>query len=211
MGALCAIPIVFTQVLPTARWKTVLAAPAPPPAFKPAVASTNTSPVSRRVFTLPSLRIFRGPLPPASEEHREAPAGIATSEFPDSSLGIPFGDGTRVDDMPAKPPAPPATIKHEVTGPVRMGGMVVNANLIHKVQPVYPVIARTSHIQGMVEFTAIISREGAIENLQLKRGHPLLVNAARDAVLQWRYRPTILNGQPVEVVTDIIVNFTLNE
>jgi periplasmic protein TonB len=65
-------------------------------------------------------------------------------------------------------------------------------------------------VQGAVEFTASISKEGRVENVQLLRGHPLLVNAAREAVLQWRYRPTLLNGQPVEVVTDIVVNFTLN-
>ncbi len=113
--------------------------------------------------------------------------------------------------MPITPPAPRAIVQHDTAGPVYMGSVLLNANLVHKVQPVYPVIARTSHIQGVVEFGAIISREGAIENLQLKRGHPLLVNAAKDAVLQWRYRPTILNGRAVEVVTDIIVNFTLNE
>jgi periplasmic protein TonB len=65
-------------------------------------------------------------------------------------------------------------------------------------------------VQGAVEFTASISKEGRVENVQLLRGHPLLVNAAREAVLQWRYRPTLLNVQPVEVVTDIVVNFTLN-
>jgi protein TonB len=63
----------------------------------------------------------------------------------------------------------------------------------------------------MVEFTATISKEGMIENLRLVSGHPLLVNAARDAILQWKYRPTILNGVPVEVITDIIVNFTLTQ
>ena len=62
-----------------------------------------------------------------------------------------------------------------------------------------------------MEFTATISKQGTIEGLTLKSGHPLLVNAAREAVLQWRYRPTILNGEPVEVITDIIVNFTLSQ
>jgi protein TonB len=62
-----------------------------------------------------------------------------------------------------------------------------------------------------VEFTAVISKQGAIENLQLVRGHPLLVTAAREAILQWRYRPTTLNGEPVEVITNILVNFTLSQ
>jgi protein TonB len=66
-------------------------------------------------------------------------------------------------------------------------------------------------VQGVVEFTAVISKQGNIENLQLVRGHPLLVTAAREAILQWRYRPTMLNGEPVEVITNILVNFTLSQ
>jgi len=82
--------------------------------------------------------------------------------------------------------------------------------LIYRVQPVYPPLAKTTHVEGTVEFTAIISKQGTIENLQLLRGHPLLVNVARQAVLQWRYRPTLLNGERVEVITDIVVKFTLS-
>jgi protein TonB len=108
---------------------------------------------------------------------------------------------------PPGPPPPPAP-KH--TGPVRVGGNVAEANLIKKVQPTYPPLAKSARVQGTVEFTAVISKEGKIENLKLVRGHPLLVNAAKEAVLQWRYKPTMLNGEPVEVVTDIIVNFTLS-
>jgi protein TonB len=88
---------------------------------------------------------------------------------------------------------------------------VAAANLIRKVEPVYPPLAKSARVQGTVEFTAIISKAGNIENLQLVRGHPLLVNAAKEAVLQWKYKPTQLNGQAVEVVTDIIVNFTLSQ
>jgi protein TonB len=94
---------------------------------------------------------------------------------------------------------------------VRVGGQVAEANLIRRVQPVYPPLAKSARVSGTVEFTAVISKEGNIENLQLVRGHPLLVNAAREAVLQWNYKPTLLNGQPVEVVTSIIVNFTLSQ
>jgi protein TonB len=94
--------------------------------------------------------------------------------------------------------------------PLKVAAGVSEANLTHKVVPVYPPLAKSAGVQGTVEFTATISKEGRIENLRLVRGHPLLVEAARQAVLQWRYRPTLLNGQPVEVVTDIIVNFTLS-
>ena len=89
-------------------------------------------------------------------------------------------------------------------------GTIASANLIHMVQPMYPLLAKASRISGSVEFTATISKDGTIENLQLVRGHPLLIKAAKEAVLQWRYRPTLLNGEPVEVITDIVVNFVLN-
>ena len=85
------------------------------------------------------------------------------------------------------------------------------ANLIHKVMPVYPPLAKSARVQGTVEFTAIIGKDGAIRELKLVRGHPLLVNAAKQAVEQWRYKPTLLNGQAVDVITDIVVNFTLSQ
>jgi protein TonB len=82
-------------------------------------------------------------------------------------------------------------------------------NLVHKVQPAYPVLARTARIQGAVLLQAVISKAGAIENLKVLAGHPMLVRAALEAVSQWRYRPYILNGEPVEVETLITVNFSL--
>jgi protein TonB len=79
------------------------------------------------------------------------------------------------------------------------------------VMPVYPQLAKSARVQGSVEFTALISKEGMIGRLRLVRGHPLLIEAAKEAVLQWRYRPTLLNGVPVDVVTNITVNFTLDK
>jgi protein TonB len=70
-------------------------------------------------------------------------------------------------------------------------------------------MAKQVRIQGAVEFTAVIGKTGGIEHLQLLHGHPLLVKAAEEAILQWKYKPTLLNGEPVEVITDIVVNFTL--
>jgi TonB family protein len=92
---------------------------------------------------------------------------------------------------------------------IRVGGAIQEANLIRRVDPVYPPLALQARIQGTVRFTAIISREGRVQNLQLVSGHPLLVESARNVVGQWEYRPTLLNGSPVEVVTNIDVNFTL--
>ena len=94
---------------------------------------------------------------------------------------------------------------------IRVGGNVQAINLIRKIQPVYPPLAKAARIQGTVRFTVIIDHEGNVANLQLVSGHPLLVEAAKQAVLQWTYRPTWLNGSPVEVVTQVDVNFTLGE
>jgi protein TonB len=141
---------------------------------------------------------------------------------PDAGVGVVGGTGDAggaaggvlggvMGGVPGAPPPPPPPKAKAPTGPVRIGGQVAAANLIRKVEPVYPPLAKSARVQGTVEFTAVISKAGNIENLQLVRGHPLLVNAAKEAVLQWKYRPTQLNGQAVEVVTDIIVNFTLSQ
>ena len=110
----------------------------------------------------------------------------------------------------APPPPPPPPKKEAPKGPQRVGGNVMAANLIHQVKPTYPPLARQARISGTVQFSAMISKQGTIENLALISGHPLLVQAARDAVSQWVYKPTLLNGEPVEVATTISVNFTLS-
>lgn len=86
----------------------------------------------------------------------------------------------------------------------------MEANLVHRVQPAYPPLARAARIQGSVVLQAIISKTGTIQNLQALSGHPMLVPSALDAVRQWRYRPYFLNGEPVEVETQITVNFILS-
>jgi len=88
---------------------------------------------------------------------------------------------------------------------------VQSARLIFQPKPVYPPLAKQARISGSVQFTAIIGRDGTIQNLTIVSGHPLLRQAAMDAVRQWRYQPTLLNGEPVEVVTQIDVNFTLSQ
>ena len=87
---------------------------------------------------------------------------------------------------------------------------MMEGNLTHRVQPLYPPLARQARIQGQVVIRAVISRNGMIENLQVLSGHPMLVQAAIDAVKQWRYRPYFLNGEPVEVETQVTVNFLLS-
>jgi protein TonB len=101
--------------------------------------------------------------------------------------------------MPATPAAaPPVRISHMDEG-----------DLVRKTLPVYPPLARMARIQGQVVLQAVISKQGAIENLKVLAGHPMLVQAAMDAVRQWRYRPYVLNHEPVEVETQITVNFSL--
>jgi protein TonB len=94
---------------------------------------------------------------------------------------------------------------------IRVGGNAQAANLIQKVQPIYPAEAKLNHIQGIVRFTATIGKDGTVKNLDLVMGDPILAAAAREAVQKWIYKPTLLNGDPVVVVTQIDVNFTLLE
>jgi TonB family protein len=112
-------------------------------------------------------------------------------------------------------PPPPASVgkSDKALAPtrIRVGGTVQAANLIRTVPPEYPQPAKEARVQGTVRLTAIINTDGTIQSLQLVSGHPLLVPAAMDAVKQWLYKPTVLNGDPVEVVTQVEVNFTLSE
>jgi TonB family protein len=101
------------------------------------------------------------------------------------------------------PPAPPPRER------IRVGGQVAAAKLVRIVNPTYPVAARRLRLQGSVELEAMINKEGAVENLSVISGNSLLTSAAIDAVRQWRYEPTLLNGMPVEVVTTVEVTFTL--
>jgi protein TonB len=131
--------------------------------------------------------------------------------------GVPGGTpggviGGIIGAAPVAPPPPPPKV--EVQKPVtpqriRVGGNVQAAKIVNQPKPVYPPLAKQARIQGTVRFTAIIGRDGTIQNLQLISGHPLLVPSAQEAVKQWRYQPTLLNGEPVEVITQIDVNFTL--
>jgi protein TonB len=111
------------------------------------------------------------------------------------------------------PPPPPKVVeKKEVTPTrIRVGGVVQAANLTKKVQPTYPPLAKQARIQGKVILSAVISKDGSIQNLTVQSGHALLIQAALDAVRQWVYKPTLLNNEPVEVSTEIEVNFTLSQ
>lgn len=214
IAALCIlilIPLVYTQALPVAQLRNLLVAPAPPVASPPTpTAKVQTKASVRRLNTTQLLApvVIPKRVNPINESAPAPDVGVVGSTG-NQGVGSPVPDLIGVLPPAGSPPPASAPLKPP-SGPIRVT-QVSEANLIRKVQPVYPQPARSAHIQGAVEFTAIISKEGNIEHLQLVRGHPLLVNAARDAVLQWKYRPTLLNGKPVEVITDIIVNFRLNQ
>jgi len=127
------------------------------------------------------------------------PIGVGPTIGDPNGVPLPFS-GTAPVALPR-----PAPITHPI--PV---SHIEEGNLIRKVQPNYPPMAKMAHVQGPVVLVAIISKAGTIENLRVVSGHPLLVPAAIEAVAQWRYRPYILNDEAVEVETQITVNFMLS-
>ena len=122
--------------------------------------------------------------------------------------GVLKDDGPAVSAQAAAAELPPPA---NGVQRIRVGGMVQSYNLIRKVTPVYPPLAKQARIQGTVRFTALIGTDGSVINLQLVEGHPLLVPSAQEAVQQWQYKPTLLNGNVAEVITQIDVNYTLTQ
>jgi len=142
------------------------------------------------------------------KEEAEPDMGAATGGVPGGVAGGSMGGtiGGVIGGMGGAPPPPKPTQQR-----IRQGGSVQAALLVNKVQPVYPPLARQTRISGTVRLHAIISKSGSVESLEVISGHPLLVRAAMDAVQQWKYKPTLLNGEPVEVDTTIDVIFSLNQ
>jgi protein TonB len=128
-----------------------------------------------------------------------------------SGPSSPLPGGFTIEPLPppstpvVNAPAPPPS------APVRVGGGVQSAKLIFGHRPAYPALARAARVQGTVRIQALIARDGSIGDLQVLSGPPLLIAAAMEAVKQWRYQPTLLNGEPVEVVTEILVTFALSQ
>ncbi len=167
-----------------------------------------------KVFTAPS----RIPAQVAEINDRELGApelvyGHATSPGSGSVPFCPEAVCGNVAGIPSPPKeqvvAQPKPKPFEEPVRVKRGGEVMAAQLVFQPKPLYPALAKASRVSGLVRLTAIIRRDGTISELKLVSGHALLVPAAIDAVRQWVYRPTLLNGEAVEVVTQIDVNFTL--
>jgi len=145
--------------------------------------------------------------------------GISTGQSGEATLHLsldmpPFAARpTSVDGMPPPAIVPPGPQSAPVSPPqrIRVGGNVQQSNLITKVTPPYPPDAKAARIQGVVQLAVIIGKDGTVQNVQVLSGEPLLIPAATEAVKQWIYKPTLLNGNPVEVVTTVDVNFTLSQ
>jgi periplasmic protein TonB len=134
-----------------------------------------------------------------------------------SSIGIPnsglfgiVGTVPMEHAQPALPPPPPAQVQPAPPKQLVVSSGVAEAMIVKRIIPTYPPLAKASRVSGKVHLMGIIGKDGTIQNLQVLDGHPLLVKAAVDAVKQWIYKPTTLNGSPVDVIAPIEVNFVLN-
>jgi protein TonB len=135
----------------------------------------------------------------AEKEPSQAAFGVAGSDF---GSGGNVMSGLFADSGGPKVKAAPVKV-------LKISGGVMAGMAISKPQPIYPPIARAARVQGTVILQATISKTGAIENMKVVSGPPMLQQAAMDAVRSWRYRPYLLNGEPVEVETQVNVIFTL--
>ena len=215
VGCLVLYPLLVVEGLPKSSLMVSLTAPPPPPPPPPPPAAAPPKiPVHRvtveDIMKAPTVipktirQVKDEPEPPP-----QAAAGVVggvPGGVPGGSAGGVLGGIIGSNAPPPPPPPKAATPKR-----IRVGGQVESAKLIFKPQPEYPPLAKMARIQGTVRLEAIISKDGTIQDLKVIQGHPLLVKAALEAVQRWRYQPTLLNGDPVEVVTEIDVNYTLAE
>jgi protein TonB len=147
--------------------------------------------------------------PPADSQTAGVEDGVRGLDAATTALGLlrPMGAPPRAV---APPVAAPAVAAPSQTRQIRVVSALQMARLLHRVEPVYPPLARQTRISGTVELTGVIGTDGRIRELRVVSGHPFLAAAALEAVRQWVYEPTLLNGEPVEVIAPITVNFRLN-
>jgi periplasmic protein TonB len=208
------VPLIYTEALPRQQLLTLLVAPPPPPPPPPPAAPQvvkSVRPIEtemvggqlRAPTRIPSqIAMIHEEQPPPTPSSGGVIGGVPGG-IPGGQLGGVIGgiisSTSNINVVPK--PEPPMR--------VRVSQGVSAGRLVNKVEPVYPPLARNARVQGQVVLTAIISKDGTIQDLRVVSGHPLLVQAALDAVRQWRYKPYLLNGEPVEVETTVTVNFTL--
>jgi len=213
LGVVVLLPLWFTQVLPKEQMLTFLEAPPPPPA-------ASTPPAARVVKV--TSNIADGQLRTPSRiptkvqmlQEDDIPPLVATAGgvvggvpggIPGGRLGGVIGGIIGSAPSPAVVPVLPKPVP--TVQRVRVSAGVTAGLLIHRVEPTYPPLAQQARIQGVVVLTALIDKDGNVQHLQVASGHPLLVSAAIEAVKQWRYKPFLVNGEPVEVETTVTVTF----
>ena len=224
VGLICVgvvIPLVYYEALPKTTFASMLQAPPPPPPPPPPPAPIKVVKVVPRQFDAGRLMAPKViPKEIAVIKEEELPPAVSSGVVGGVPGGVPGGTaggvlggiaGSIGVAAPPPPPPPKEAPKPVTPKQIRVGGNVQAAKLIRQPKPVYPPLAKQARIQGTVRFNAVIGKDGAIANLTLVSGHPLLVPSATEAVRQWVYQPTLLNSEPVEVVTVIDVNFTLSQ
>jgi protein TonB len=206
-GFVVLLPLIYTEALPKQQLLSFLEAPVPPPAAAPTAAR-----IARPAK--PSSDLDHGVLRPPAEVPRTT--GITDEKTPPSNdadppKGVPGGVSDGVENpviagiIRSTPVASPKAPVQKI--PISSG--VAQGWLVYQVKPQYPSLARQARIQGTVVLQAVIGIDGTVQNLNVLTGHPMLNQAAIEAVRQWRYKPYYLNGKPIEVDTQISVNFTL--
>jgi len=222
------LPLIYTEVLPNTTLNSLLVAPPPPPPPPPppaAPAPVKIVKVIPRQFDAGKLMapkvipkeiatIKEDELPPPSTGVVGVVGGV-TGGVAGGAVGGVLGGiiGSVPSAAPPPPPPPPqaaAPKKVETPQRIKVGGNVQAAMVKHRVNPVYPALAKSARVSGVVHLAAVIAKDGTIQELHSLGGPTLLIQAAMDAVKQWVYQPTMLNGEPVQVETTIDVNFTLN-
>lgn len=204
IGAALVVPMLRPATLPDASKLRQIFLPESQGVQRPQVNAAANNPVSSAP-TLSPIVVSRGPVV------RTAIAGPDTTEIAGPPNIGPIGDpSSNIRSIIGDPhyqvvprPQPAATRVAPIS-------RIMEGNLLRKVEPRYPAIAVQMGLQGTVVIKALISRDGTVEHPQVISGQPFLAGAAMDAVREWRYRPYYLNGQPVEVETEITVNFVLN-
>ncbi len=204
-AAIIIIPLMAADVLPTPpTMMAFVGAPPPPPPPAAAAARGRAAAESGATARLESQRgTRRGPQ--GDHSGSAAPTGVGVSGGVEG--GIPGGQiGGVVGGLPEAPPPPPPP---PPAAPVRVGGHIKTPNKTKDVKPVYPPIAQSARVSGIVIIEATIGADGRVKDAKVLRSIPLLDQAALDAVKQWQFTPTLLNGVPVPVIMTVTVNFTL--
>jgi protein TonB len=187
---------------------TLMVAPSPPPAPPPAAPAPKVQ-IKSELLSKELQAPSRIPKETRQMNEGAIPESIlALADVEALSSGIPGGIGTIIDSVGNERPT---VVKPRAPINLKVFSSVMAGNLLAKTLPQYPAIAKAAHIQGIVVLQATISKSGSIQNLRGISGPPTLQRAAMDAVRSWRYKPYLLNGEPVEVETMINVVFNLSE